>query len=98
MGHWSGDRRSPRWMARGLAAPRVAVNVSAVQLRQRDFVDLVKHALVSHHLRGRNRPSTSRSPESVIMKDVETNVSSCALFTISASRSRSTISALVIRR
>jgi predicted signal transduction protein with EAL and GGDEF domain len=34
-----------RWMAQGLAAPRVAVNVSAVQLRQRDFVELVKDAL-----------------------------------------------------
>ena len=64
-----------RWMARGLAAPRVAVNVSAVQLRQRNFVDLVKDALVQ------SSPSRAESPldieitESVIMKDVETNVS-----------------------
>ena len=64
-----------RWMARGLAAPRVAVNVSAVQLRQRDFVDLVRDALAD------SPPSRTESPldieitESVIMKDVETNVS-----------------------
>jgi EAL domain-containing protein (putative c-di-GMP-specific phosphodiesterase class I) len=64
-----------RWMARGLAAPRVAVNVSAVQLRQRDFVDLVKDALAQ------SSPSRTESPldieitESVIMKDVEANVS-----------------------
>ncbi len=63
-----------RWVARGLAAPRVAVNVSAVQLRQRDFVDLVRDALAAS-------PSRTESPldieitESVIMKDVETNVS-----------------------
>ena len=53
----------------------MAVNVSAVQLRQRDFVDLVKDALAQ------SSPSRTESPldieitESVIMKDVETNVS-----------------------
>jgi len=63
-----------RWLARGLAAPRVAVNVSAVQLRQHDFVDLVSDALAD------SPPSRTESPldieitESVIMKDVETNV------------------------
>ena len=34
-----------RWMQRGIAAPRVAVNVSAVQLRKADFVDTVLAAL-----------------------------------------------------
>ena len=31
-----------RWRASGLRAPRVAVNVSPIQLQQRDFVDIVK--------------------------------------------------------
>jgi EAL domain-containing protein (putative c-di-GMP-specific phosphodiesterase class I) len=33
------------WLARGLAAPRVAVNVSAVQLRKDDFVATIAAAL-----------------------------------------------------
>jgi len=34
-----------RWEKLGLAAPRVAVNVSAFQLRRRDFVETVREAL-----------------------------------------------------
>jgi diguanylate cyclase (GGDEF)-like protein len=34
-----------RWRAMGLKAPRVAVNVSAVQLRSRDFLAVLKEAL-----------------------------------------------------
>jgi len=34
-----------RWQKLGLAAPRVAVNVSAVQLRRRDFVESVRSVL-----------------------------------------------------
>jgi len=37
------DRRM--WLERGFDAPRVAVNVSQVQLRQRDFVDAVREAV-----------------------------------------------------
>src|SRR3990172_4892924 len=37
------DRRA--WVEQGLKAPRVAVNVSPIQLRQRDFVDVVKQAI-----------------------------------------------------
>lgn len=33
------------WSARGLRPPRIAVNVSPIQLRQRDFVDTVMHAV-----------------------------------------------------
>ncbi len=33
------------WLARGLPAPRIAVNVSAIQLRGRNFVDEVRAAL-----------------------------------------------------
>lgn len=37
------DRRD--WLARGLRAPRIAVNISAFQLRQRDFVAVVSEAI-----------------------------------------------------
>ena len=33
------------WAAMGLRVPRVAVNVSSIQLRQRNFVDLVRQAI-----------------------------------------------------
>jgi EAL domain-containing protein (putative c-di-GMP-specific phosphodiesterase class I) len=35
-----------RWQARGLKPPRIAVNVSALQLRRQGFVDEVRSALV----------------------------------------------------
>jgi diguanylate cyclase (GGDEF)-like protein/PAS domain S-box-containing protein len=38
-------RQYAGWRARGLAAPRIAVNVSAVQLRRRSFVQDVRQAL-----------------------------------------------------
>jgi EAL domain-containing protein (putative c-di-GMP-specific phosphodiesterase class I) len=51
------DRKD--WLERGLEAPRVAVNVSLMQLRQRNFVHLVEDAIVH----GATRPaSTSSSP------------------------------------
>ncbi len=63
------DHRS--WVEQGLQAPRVAVNVSAIQLRQRDFVGAVKQAI-----------SEGIAPtgidleitESLIMRDVEGNI------------------------
>jgi len=39
------QRQYAAWRAKGLAAPRIAVNVSAVQLRRRSFVQDVEHAL-----------------------------------------------------
>ncbi len=38
-------RDHQRWVERGIAPPRVAVNVSPIQLRRRDFVDTVSAAL-----------------------------------------------------
>ena len=38
-------RQHAAWRAKGLAAPRIAVNVSAVQLRRRSFVQDVQQAL-----------------------------------------------------
>ncbi len=40
----SRDHRS--WVNQGLKAPRVAVNVSSIQLRQRNFVDSVEQAIM----------------------------------------------------
>jgi diguanylate cyclase (GGDEF)-like protein/PAS domain S-box-containing protein len=63
------DHRS--WVEQGLQAPRVAVNVSAIQLRQRDFVGALKQAI-----------SEGIAPtgidleitESLIMRDIEGNI------------------------
>jgi len=60
-----------RWLEQKLPAPRVAVNVSAVQLRHRDFVEVLKEAL---------RQGVEPSPvdieitESVIMVDIAATV------------------------
>ena len=56
------------WASGGLDVPRVAVNVSAVQLRQRDFVDSVRHAL-----EGR-RTIDIEITESRIMDEIDANI------------------------
>ena len=63
------DHRS--WVERGLAVPRVSVNVSAIQLRKLDFVHTVQVALAED----------TKSPgldleitESLLMEDVEENI------------------------
>jgi EAL domain-containing protein (putative c-di-GMP-specific phosphodiesterase class I) len=59
------------WAERGLAAPRVSVNVSAVQLRKPDFVDTVKTALAGGATSiGMDLEIT----ESLIMEDIEENI------------------------
>jgi diguanylate cyclase (GGDEF)-like protein len=75
VGQWAmrealADRR--RWQARGLRPPRIAVNVSAVQLRQGNFVDMVREAIAdeqdgSHGL-------DLEITESMIMDDIEGNI------------------------
>ncbi len=64
------DYRS--WQMQGLEPPRVAVNVSAIQLRQKDFVDILRDAI---------RDSTAGShgldleiTESLIMEDIDENI------------------------
>ena len=57
-----------RWQKLGLAAPRVAVNVSSVQLRRRDFVESVRSAL------GEGAGSAAidvEITESLIMEDIQ---------------------------
>ena len=49
VGSWALKRASldhRRWVNQGLMAPRVAVNVSPIQLRQRDFVGAVEQAII----------------------------------------------------
>ena len=57
-----------RWAAQGLAVPRIAVNVSAVELRQPDFVESVRDTLNGNHL------IDLEITESRIMEDVGANV------------------------
>jgi diguanylate cyclase (GGDEF)-like protein/PAS domain S-box-containing protein len=60
------------WRARGLQPPHIAVNVSSVQLSQKNFVDVVRDAIGE---------SPAGSPaldleitESLIMEDIEVNI------------------------
>jgi diguanylate cyclase (GGDEF)-like protein/PAS domain S-box-containing protein len=60
------DHRS--WVERGLKPPRVAVNISPIQLRQRDFVALVETAIIEGVApTGIDLEIT----ESLIMEDIE---------------------------
>jgi EAL domain-containing protein (putative c-di-GMP-specific phosphodiesterase class I) len=59
------------WERRGLRAPRIAVNVSAVQLRMRDFVDVVTAAVDD----GEGRTAIDLElTESVLMTDIQGNI------------------------
>lgn len=58
-------------LRQGFAAPRVAVNVSAIQLRRRNFVDTVKHA-IGH---GASPAGIDLEiTESLVMEDVDANI------------------------
>ena len=60
------------WTTQGLQAPRVAVNVSAIQLRQRNFVRLVEEAIVEGvAATGIDLEIT----ESLLMDDIQANIS-----------------------
>ncbi|MGB4358869.1 MAG: EAL domain-containing protein, partial [Rhodoferax sp.] len=60
------------WQAKGLTAPRIAVNVSQVQLRRKDFVNTVERVLSS--LGGDGGALEIEITESLIMQDVEANI------------------------
>jgi diguanylate cyclase (GGDEF)-like protein/PAS domain S-box-containing protein len=74
VGAWALDKAiedHQRWMKLGLPALRVAVNVSAIQLRRRDFVATVQEALK----RGATPPGVDLEiTESLVMEDIESNV------------------------
>jgi diguanylate cyclase (GGDEF)-like protein/PAS domain S-box-containing protein len=57
------------WKAQGLQPPRIAVNVSALQLRQRSFVDDVQSALG-----GPDNGVDLEITESLLMEDIEESI------------------------
>ncbi len=56
------------WASDGVDVPRIAINVSAMQLRQPDFVDLVRDAL------GDRRMIDVEITESRIMEEIDANI------------------------
>jgi EAL domain-containing protein (putative c-di-GMP-specific phosphodiesterase class I) len=60
-----------RWLERGFNAPRVAINVSTLQLRRGDFVRTVKNIL---RVAGSEAGIDIEVTESLIMQDVEDNI------------------------
>jgi|GEM_PF-1180652 len=59
------------WRASGVGPLPVAVNVSAVQLRQRDFVDIVRKAVIAAPM---PPPLEIEITETVVMNDIERNI------------------------
>jgi diguanylate cyclase (GGDEF)-like protein/PAS domain S-box-containing protein len=60
-----------RWLEQGLPAPRVSVNISALQLRQRGFIALLETTIG----RGTKSPGIDLEiTESLLMEDVEENI------------------------
>ena len=59
------------WESLGIAVPRIAVNVSAIQLRQKDFVDSVLEAIGAEVRGGRAPLIDLEITESVLMDDIE---------------------------
>jgi diguanylate cyclase (GGDEF)-like protein/PAS domain S-box-containing protein len=60
-----------RWVERGLMAPRIAVNVSPIQLRRRDFVEQVEQAIAD----GVSPTGIDLEiTESRIMQDIQSNI------------------------
>jgi len=60
------------WCARGLQPPRIAVNVSPVQLRQKDFVEVVREAIVG--AKAEAHGLDLEITESLIMEDIDGNI------------------------
>ncbi len=65
-------RQYAAWRAKGLAVPRIAVNVSAVQLRRKSFVDDVREALGSIGADGGG--IDLEITESLLMSDVDESI------------------------
>jgi len=74
VGNWALRRAAldhRRWVERKLRPPRVAVNVSPIQLRQRDFVRVVEQAIIDGLApAGIDLEIT----ESVVMEDIQANI------------------------
>lgn len=61
------------WSEMGLAPPPVSVNVSAIQIRRKDFVDMVRHILGEQG--ATNHGLNLEITESILMEDIEDNIS-----------------------
>ncbi|MHB8743453.1 MAG: EAL domain-containing protein [Sulfuricaulis sp.] len=75
VGRWVMEKAmtdSRQWQAKGLMVPRIAVNVSPIQLRQKDFVGSVERVLggAGNAAGGLDLEIT----ESLIMQDIEANI------------------------
>ncbi len=75
MGAWALRRAAldhRAWAEAGLKPPKVSVNVSAIQLRQRDFVRIVEQAIME----GGVAPTgiDLEITESLVMEDIHTNI------------------------
>jgi EAL domain-containing protein (putative c-di-GMP-specific phosphodiesterase class I) len=56
-----------KWIGQGVAAKRIAVNVSPIQLRQRDFVDFVRQVFIDY---GPDIGIDIEITESMVMQDI----------------------------
>ncbi len=75
VGRWVLERAARQfleWQRQGLAVPRIAVNVSTVQLAQRDFVESLDAVLSAN--RGANAGLDLEITESVLMDDLSGNI------------------------
>ncbi len=74
VGSWALKRASldhRGWVEQALKAPRIAVNVSPIQLRQRDFVDILKQTIIG----GAKPPGIDLEiTEGVVMEDIQANI------------------------
>ncbi len=61
-----------RWREQGITPPRIAVNVSAIQLQQDGFVDSVRSALAGAN--GQSAGIDIELTESMLMSDITTNI------------------------
>ncbi|TAK72842.1 MAG: EAL domain-containing protein [Betaproteobacteria bacterium] len=74
-GRWALEQAiadSARWKGNRLKVPRIAVNVSPIQLRQKDFVATVERAL--RGAKDMDGILELEITESLIMQDIETNI------------------------
>ncbi|WP_342620482.1 EAL domain-containing protein [Rhodoferax sp. GW822-FHT02A01] len=62
------------WIKDGITPPRVAVNVSSMQLRRKDFVETLKDVLTGRRYTGNLLYLDLELTESVLIADVETSI------------------------
>lgn len=81
VGSWALEKAASdykRWETMGLKPPKIAVNVSPLQLRQKTFVDEVKGAI--DRAAGGSAALDLEITESLIMEDIEGNIEKLKIF------------------